>query len=125
MRLPGQTLLQLRVAAGVDADLPGVVGRVHQFVAAVPALPRHPRQWYGGLAVVERRRGQDAAYRDVAVGGVDMQFVPSLCAPSRCASRPCRGPYRAATFLRVSFQISRLERWTNPSHDGRFDPNVQ
>ena len=62
--------------AGVEPDPRGITGRVHQLVTVVHPQRRHPQQRYGGLAVVRRRRGQDAADGDVAVGGVDMRSVP-------------------------------------------------
>ena len=97
-----EALLQRRVAAGVgvgdrhaprqagvEPDPRGVTGRVHELVTVVHPQRRHPRKRDGGLAVVQRRRGQDAADGDVTVGGVDMEFVPSpaLFVPLRVALR--------------------------------------
>ncbi len=101
-RLPREARLQRRVPAGVgvddrhpsrqlgvDADLPRVVGGVHQLVAVVDPLGSHRRQRDRRLAVVPRRRGEDTAHRDVPVGGVSMHFVatPALPGPLRVALR--------------------------------------
>ena len=66
---------------GVGADLPGVAGRVHEFVAVVDAFPRHPGERDGGLAVVRRRGGQDAAHGDIAVRRVYMEPVAAPALP--------------------------------------------
>ncbi len=73
----------------MGADLPRVTDRVHEPVAVGDPLRGHPRQRDRRLAVVKRRRGEDAGHRDVAVGGVcgdaDMEPVaaPALSVPLR------------------------------------------
>ncbi len=92
--LPGEARPHRRVApgigvdyrhpprhAGVQPDLPGVAGRVHEPVAVVDAFRGHPGERDRGLAAVRRRRGEEAAHRDVAVGGVDMEPVAAPALP--------------------------------------------
>ncbi len=135
-RLPGQTRLERRVAAGVGvddrhpprhagvgADLPRVADRVHEPVAVVHPLRGHPRQRDGGLAVVERRGRQDAAHRDVPVGRVDMRSVPApaLFVPLRVPPpAEAAGPGRPGHHLprgHAAFQLppGRVGSLTGPS----------
>ena len=82
--------------AGVGADLPGVADRVHQPVAVVDALRGHSGEGDGGLAVVERRRGQDAAHGDIAVGD-----IPERIAGHRgCLAVPVIVPRRPEFVIR-------------------------
>ena len=105
---------------GVEPGPRGITGGVHELVAVVHPQRRHFRQRDGGLAVVQRRGGQDAADGDVAVGGVDMESVPSPALPvsSGVALRagvaglrqPAGHPLRRHPVRRPPLQPGRLPR---------------
>ena len=53
-------------------DRPRIVGRVLQIVEIGDALGGQPRQRNRRLTIMQRRRSQDATYRYLPVGYIDM-----------------------------------------------------
>src|SRR5665811_1202350 len=101
-------------------DLGRVVRAVHEIVEIGDAPRRDGRQRKRHLAVVHRRRCQQARNRNIAVGGVDVQLIAN---PARlvafgvafCADGTCRwkiGQHRGQRHVDLTLQSPWLLRWS-------------
>ena len=59
----------------VSADFRGIIGAIHQVIQVADTLRRQGRRRDGRLAVVQRRRGRQATYRNGAVGCIHVKLV--------------------------------------------------